>query len=142
MQITDPWRFLSGAFLMAEIGGRIYKVGQRVEKWCAVCDELRGHIVASINVRGHVTRVSCPICGTRGPFKNGNSSAARSAGSQEAQPYDWTHTYRVKQLLNHPSYGLGEVVAVIDSKKIDVLFADRIRRMVQGRESVLKQQVN
>ena len=74
-----------------------------------------------------------PICGTRGTFRNGNISPAKSASTKEAQPYDWTHTYRVKQLINHPTYGLGEVVALIEPKKMDVLFADRIRRLIHSR---------
>lgn len=112
---------------------RLYKVGQRVDKWCVVCSEERGHVVASISVKGRVTRVTCPICGTRGTFKNGAISSFTSAFDKEAQPYDWTHTYRVRQLINHPSYGLGEVVALIEPKKIDVLFADRIRRLIHSR---------
>lgn len=110
----------------------LYKVGQCVDKWCVVCDEKRGHVVASVSVKGHATRVSCPICGTRGPFKSGTSSSAEAGSGKEAQPYDWTHTYRVGQLINHPSYGLGEVVALIEPKKVDVLFADRIRRLIHS----------
>ena len=46
-----------------------YAVGDRVEKLCAVCGEERGHVVASITKRGLVSRVSCPICGTRSSYK-------------------------------------------------------------------------
>lgn len=108
-------------------------MGQRVDKWCVVCSEDRGHVVASVSVKGHVTRVTCPICGTRGSFKNGANSPAKSASDKQTQPYDWTHTYQVRQVINHPSYGLGEVVALIEPKKMDVLFADRIRRLVHSR---------
>lgn len=69
---------------MADIE-RLNKVGQRLEKWCSVCDEVRGHTVASVNVRGHATRVNCPICGTRGPFKNGNRSSAKIIAATEVQ---------------------------------------------------------
>jgi hypothetical protein len=110
-----------------------FTVGQRVDKWCVVCSEERGHVVASVSVKGYATRVTCPICGTRGTFKNGAISPAKSASGKEAQPYDWIHTYRVRQLINHPTYGLGEVVALIEPKKMDVLFADRIRRLIHSR---------
>jgi hypothetical protein len=112
---------------------RIYKVGQRVDKWCVVCSEERGHVVASVSVKGRATRVTCPICGTRGTFKNGAICPVKIASSKAAQPYDWTHSYRVRQLINHPTYGLGEVVGLIEPKKMDVLFADRIRRMIHSR---------
>ena len=73
----------------------LYEVGQRVDKWCAVCAEERGHLVASVSVKGRVTRVSCPICGTRGTFKNGGTSNAAAGAGVDAQPYDWTHSYRL-----------------------------------------------
>lgn len=112
---------------------RLYNVGQRVDKWCAVCGEERGHVVASVSVKGRATRVSCPICGTRGPFKNCTNPSDKSGSGIESQPYDWTHSYRVRQVINHPTYGLGEVVALIEPKKMDVLFADRIRRLIHSR---------
>ena len=43
-----------------------YAIGDRVEKLCAVCQEERGHVVASITKRGLISRVTCPKCGTRG----------------------------------------------------------------------------
>ena len=46
-----------------------FAVGDRVEKSCEVCGEERGHVVASINKRGMISRVSCPKCGTRSTYK-------------------------------------------------------------------------
>jgi hypothetical protein len=37
-----------------------YAIGDRVEKLCAVCQEERGHVVASITKRGLISRVTCP----------------------------------------------------------------------------------
>jgi hypothetical protein len=34
--------------------------------------------------------------------------------------------------MTHDTFGRGEVVAVIESHKIDVLFGDRTRRMIHG----------
>ncbi len=34
----------------------------------------------------------------------------------------------------HPKFGEGEVTAVIEPKKIDVLFSDRIRRLIHSRD--------
>jgi len=33
----------------------------------------------------------------------------------------------------HPVFGEGEVTAIIEPQKIDVLFADRIRRLIHSR---------
>ncbi|HET6891609.1 MAG TPA: hypothetical protein VFH31_10935, partial [Pyrinomonadaceae bacterium] len=42
-----------------------YAIGDRVEKLCTVCNEERGHVVASVTKRGLISRVTCPKCGTR-----------------------------------------------------------------------------
>lgn len=110
-----------------------YSIGDRVEKMCKVCGEERGHVVTLINKKGNISRVTCPQCDTRSPYKS--SSATRKAGSVSgsSQPYDWTRTYRKGQSMLHPSFGEGEVVAVIEPRKIDVLFADRVRRLIHSR---------
>ena len=110
-----------------------YVVGQRVEKLCAVCKEERGHVVASVTKRGHVGRVDCPKCGTRSPYKRGVSLKGGYATDTVGSPYDRTRTYRAGQTITHPNYGVGEVTAVIEPQKIDVLFADRVRRLIHSR---------
>jgi hypothetical protein len=109
-----------------------YSVGDRVDKICNVCGEQRGHVVALLNKRGLVSRVTCPQCGTRSAFKNGQTLAS-VASDAKCVPYDWTLTYRKGQTMQHPTFGVGEVTAVIEPQKIDVLFADRLRRLVHRR---------
>ena len=112
---------------------RIYAVNERVEKLCAVCDEERGHIVASVTKLGHVSRVDCPKCGTRSTFKSGKALTGQRSPSQASAQYDRTHTYKTGQNMIHPTYGLGEVTSLIEPQKIDVLFSDRIRRLIHAR---------
>jgi len=106
--------------------------GERVEKFCAVCGEERGHVVVSVNKRGNISRVSCPKCGTRSTFKAGSATKARPAASAGA-PYDRTRTYRAGQSMTHPVFGHGEVTALVEPQKIDVLFPDRMRRLIHAR---------
>lgn len=108
-----------------------FEVGQRVEKLCKVCEIERGHVVASVTKRGQISRVSCPVCGTRSPFKSG----VKTSGSRPAPgaPYDPARLYRTGQTMMHSTFGLGEVTALIEPQKIDVLFPDRMRRMIHGR---------
>ena len=112
----------------------VFTVGERVEKLCVVCNEVRGHVVVSITKRGQISRVSCPKCGQRSAFKSGigtDAVASRSAAKAGA-PYDRTRTYRAGQSMMHPTFGLGEVTKVIEPGKIDVLFADRMRRLIHS----------
>jgi hypothetical protein len=110
-----------------------YAIGDRVEKLCAVCQEERGHVVASITKRGLISRVTCPKCGTRGSFSNGAKLTKGRSKSVNSEPYDRTRTYRAGQTMSHPIWGPGEVTALIEPRKIDVLFADRIRRLIHSR---------
>ena len=107
----------------------VLKVGDRVEQMCVTCNEERGHIVASVSKTGKITRVSCPICGSRVPYKAGTT---RTASAKTGAPYDRARTYRRGQTMMHPNFGEGEVTAVIESGKIDVLFADRMRRLIHA----------
>ncbi len=110
-----------------------YAIGDRVEKLCAICQEERGHVVASITKRGLISRVTCPKCGTRGSFSNGAKLTRGRSKSVNSEPYDMKRTYRAGQTLSHHIWGAGEVTALIEPRKIDVLFADRIRRLIHSR---------
>ncbi len=105
-----------------------FAAGERVEQMCVTCGEERGHVVVSVTKKGRITRVSCPICGSRVPYKSGAGAARNQTGA----PYDQKRTYRKGQILMHPTFGVGEVTAIIEPCKIDVLFADRIRRLIHA----------
>ena len=111
-----------------------FVIGDRVEKLCVKCGEERGHVIASLTKRGKISRVSCPKCGTVGSFKSGAASGTRRKLDPGA-PYDQTRAYRTGQTMMHPTFGQGEVTALIEPQKIDVLFADRMRRLVHARSS-------
>lgn len=108
---------------------RTFKVGDRVEQICLTCNEQRGHVVALISKKGKVSRVSCPICGSRVPYRAGMT---QPSSAKTGAPYDRTRTYRRGQMLVHPTFGEGEVTAIIEPQKMDVLFADRLRRLVHA----------
>jgi transcription elongation factor Elf1 len=110
---------------------QVFMVGDRIEHMCVTCKEERGHIVASVSTKGKVTRVSCPICGARVPYKAGS---IRKSSNTSSAPYDRTRTYRKGQTLMHSMFGEGEVTAIIEPHKMDVLFADRMRRLIHAAE--------
>ena len=57
----------------------------------------------------------------------------RASKLEPGGPYDQTRAYRAGQTMQHPTFGQGEVTALIEPLKIDVLFADRMRRLIHGR---------
>ena len=118
---------------MEKLEKQTYTVGERVEKFCAACGEERGHVVASVTKRGQISRVTCPKCGARTTFKAEASDGAPRERAKAGAPYDPARTYRTGQSLTHPTFGQGEVTAVIEPHKIDVLFSDRMRRLIHAR---------
>ena len=107
----------------------VFKIGDRIDQMCISCNEVRGHIVVSVSKAGKITRVSCPMCASSVMYRAGTT---RSASNKLGAPYDRTRAYRKGQTLMHPTFGEGEVTAIIEPEKMDVLFADRIRRMIQA----------
>ena len=107
----------------------VYKVGDRVDQMCSTCNEERGHVVVSVSKTGNITRVSCPMCASRVVYRAGTT---RRASAKLCAPYDRARTYRKGQTLLHPTFGEGEVTAIIEPQKMDVLFADRMRRLIHA----------
>lgn len=110
-----------------------YEIGRRVEKLCAVCNEERGHIVASVSKLGRITGVICPQCNTKSRYKSSNHTIKQSRSTVVGTPYNQMQTYRCGQTIIHSTYGVGEITALIEPKKIDVLFSDKLRRLVHAR---------
>lgn len=107
----------------------VFKIGDRVDQMCISCNEVRGHIVVSLSKTGRITRVGCPMCASRVIYRAGKT---RRESTKVGAPYDRTRAYRKGQTLMHPTFGEGEVTAIIESQKMDVLFADRLRRMIHA----------
>jgi hypothetical protein len=113
----------------------VFKVGERIDKFCAVCAEERGHIVASVTKRGQISRVSCPKCSTVSTFKLASRTLPQLA-MKPPSPYDRTLTYRAGQSMMHEMFGIGEVTRLMEPRKMEVLFQDRLRCLIhaQGHE--------
>lgn len=112
-----------------------YTIGDNVEKFCATCDEQLGHIVKSLTKVGAISRVNCSKCGLLGTYKPAAKlTKAQSLATKTGEPYEQTKTYRARQIMEHHKFGIGEVITVFDTRTIDVLFMDRVRRLVHSRD--------
>lgn len=108
-------------------------VGERVEKFCVACNEELGHVVESLTKAGKISRVSCSQCGIRGSFKSGIPTNSQPDVTAAGEVYDRNRTYRTGQKMMHPTFGAGKVTKLVESQMIDVLFADRLRRLIHAR---------
>lgn len=111
-----------------------YAIGDNVEKFCAACNKSLGHIVKSMTKTGAVSRVRCSKCGLLGTYKlSAKSSKIQELAGKTGDPYSQSRIYRTGQIMVHPTFGTGEVMTVFGTKTIDVLFLDRVRRLIHSR---------
>ena len=54
------------------------------------------------------------------------------AGEMEPLPYDPTASYSERQIISHPTFGLGIVHRVIDRSKIEVVFEYEVKILVMN----------
>lgn len=108
-----------------------YAVDEKVERMCAACDAESIQTVTTTTKQGQITTLVCDACQTVSTYKSGVKTAVGMTG-KNGSPYDRTRKYRVGQAMLHSTFGQGEVTALIEPQKIDVLFGDRVRRLLHA----------
>ncbi|MBV9216548.1 MAG: hypothetical protein JO053_10250 [Acidobacteria bacterium] len=109
-----------------------FTVGQTIESMCSVCEVDQKHVVRAVTKLGAITQAACEACETVTTFSRGAKTSVSVGKGKNASPYDRTRVYRKGQSMMHDKFGRGEVTAVVDSNKIDVLFGDQTRRMIHA----------
>jgi hypothetical protein len=117
---------------MKTVKQEVYAAGDSVEMLCSVCDIERDHQVETVTKHGRITKATCEVCSTASTFSRGVKTSVAMIGSKAASPYDRTRKYRKGQAMMHSTFGQGEVTAVVDPQKIDVLFGDQTRRLIHA----------
>ncbi len=108
-----------------------YAVDEKVEKMCSVCDTESVNTVVTVTKLGQITKTACDVCATVSTYKGGVKTAVGMTG-KSGSIYDRTRKYRIGQAMQHATFGQGEVMALIEPQKIDVLFGDQIRRLIHA----------
>lgn len=109
-----------------------YTVGETLTMLCSGCDVEQSHTVETATKQGMITKAICDVCATSSTFSRGVKTSVAMGKSKTASPYDRTRKYRKGQAMMHSTFGQGEVTAVIEPQKIDVLFGDRTRRLIHA----------
>ena len=111
-----------------------YAVGDGLQMMCSVCDVDQNHTVQSVTKLGKITAAVCDACATVSTFSRGVKTSVSVGRAKTASPYDRTRKYRKGQAMMHSVFGQGEVTAVLEPHKIDVLFGDTTRRLIHAQE--------
>jgi len=128
-----------------------YKVGGEVDAFCTACKMLLAHTVLAM-VGTKIARVRCNTCGGDHTFRSTPArtrapSAPRAAHERvvisfeqqlagkdiaHAPKYSPKDSYRVDQVIDHPTFGLG-IIAAVREDKVDVVFKAAQKTLVHGR---------
>ena len=111
-----------------------FEAGQEIQIMCAICESEQTHVVETVSKQGRITKSVCQTCQTASTFSKGIKTSVGTSKGKSASPYDRTKKYRKGQAMMHSTFGQGEVTAVIEPQKIDVLFGDRTRRLIHEQE--------
>ena len=123
-------------------------VGQDLDAWCNKCKLELAHVVVAMK-SGYPARVQCKTCqnthayrqgppGTRKgrvkrpPPKSDFELATEGRDLDQAIPYGMDKAFEKGDLINHSKLGIGLVTGMIDPTKMDVLFADGVKRMAHS----------
>lgn len=113
-----------------------FQAGQIIELSCSVCETEQNHAVETVTKLGQMTKAACQVCGTSSTFSKGLKTSVAMSKTKSVSPYDRTRKYRKGQAMLHGVFGQGEVTAVIEPQKIDVVFGDRVRRLIHAQSNL------
>lgn len=133
-----------------------YSVGENVEAWCSKCKSEREHTIAAM-VDDAPKKVVCNTCKGQHNFRAKPAekrpakpkTSSRKAKSQEstyeahlarltggdvskAKKYSMQGNFKKDEVLDHTTFGIGIVLSVMQRKKIEVLFRDEPKIMIQN----------
>ncbi len=107
-----------------------FAIGDTTEMMCSACDLEQMHKIEAVTKQGVITKAVCETCETASTFSRGVKTAVAMGRGKNASPYDRARKYKKGQAMMHEKFGRGEVTAVIEPHKIDVLFGDQVRRLI------------
>ncbi len=135
-----------------------YTVGGYVESWCTKCKLELGHTIVAI-VENAPKRVKCNTCNglhnfrtklavtsrakstktgrkKKSPEEDYNELLATITGGDlsSARKYSINGNYTKDDIVDHSRFGIGIVVSVINPHKMDILFKDGSKLLVQNQE--------
>jgi len=136
-----------------------YSAGGYIEAWCTRCRLELGHTIVAM-VAGAPRRVQCNTCNTQHNFRTKppekkrtkpdslprkRSSRRKDYGeylsrlsnldATSARQYTTEAGFEKDEIVDHPRFGRGIVASVIQRNKVEIVFRDGPRLLVQNRGS-------
>ena len=112
-----------------------FAAGDTTTIFCSQCEIEQTHKIVTATKQGAITHAVCETCETATTFTRGVKTGVTLGKGKAASPYDRSRKYKKGQTMTHAKFGRGEVTAVVEPHKIDVLFGDQTRRLVHEQPS-------
>jgi len=132
-----------------------FTVGGEVVSWCTKCKHELGHTIIAI-VDNKPKKVKCNTCSGQHNFRAKPSETGKTvkrAGRKRKTPeeiyneqitrlsggdlssarmYRIDESFTVDELINHPKFGVGIVMSIVKINKVETLFKDGSRLLIQN----------
>jgi hypothetical protein len=128
----------------------ISRIGDEVEFYCGRCRLERTHRVVAQDPDGTIRKVICAMCNSYRAYrlpKEGSSRAGKPRSTRATtaaaariedfgsptRTYSIKDTYQIGEVLQHTTFGVGKVMAIRDTNKIEVKFSDGVKVLLQNK---------
>lgn len=136
-----------------------YTTGGYIEALCTKCKLELGHTIIAM-LDNVPQRVKCNTCNGEHNYRNkpsvktrtrsaadGRKTKCRKADYDEqisvltggdlsnARKYSMEDNFKKDEIIDHPAFGIGIVLSVIQNDKMEILFKDGPRMLIQNRET-------
>ncbi len=125
-------------------------VGGEVPSLCMRCKKATEHIIISM-LPDRIAKVQCKTCGGHHRYRNPATPLRSSrkpvkaspqevwekvmgfVASEKKIPYTFSGHFKVNDLIDHTTFGLGVVTHLLPEDKIQVIFKDGEKILISGR---------
>ncbi len=126
-------------------------VGDNVSSLCLKCKSAQTHIVTAMQ-QTKITKVQCRTCGKQHRYRDPNAVAKTTrkrstrlspekaweklmddADSKKKIPYTFSGDFRINDIIDHATFGLGVVTHLLSDDKIQVTFKEGEKILVARR---------
>lgn len=133
-----------------------YEAGGYIESWCTKCKLELGHTIVAM-VDNMPKKVKCNTCEGQHNYRAKSSETSRTklksvtrkirvkgaiyeeylsrltgGNLTRARKYSFKENYQKDEILDHPKFGVGVVLAVIQANKMEILFKDGTKLLSQN----------
>ena len=117
--------------------------GEDIDAFCPSCQAVKPHVVVAVKGT-RAAKTECKVCTSVHPYrKNPPDTKAKKKGQYDdamegkdpskAVPYKITKKFNADDVIKHKSFGVGLVTRVISDRKMEVMFEDCTKLLIQGR---------